>query len=113
MLKFSKNATVSVLVDRKWISNFVSKNGEKPEIITQLEEAGVNILTVRNLHAKIALLKAGKEETLLVGSSNFTKTAMYLSHEAGIYILNDDSGTFKELDYYITELFKSAQPILE
>lgn len=113
MLRSHRNAAVSVLVDRKWVSDFVSKNGEKPEIITQLEEAGVNVLTVRNLHAKIALLKAGKEKALLVGSSNFTKTAMYISHEAGIYMLNDDSGAFEELDYYVTELFKSAQPIVE
>lgn len=113
MLRFYKNATVSVLVDRKWVSNFISKNGEKPEIIAQFEEAGVNVLTVRNLHAKIALLKAATEKALLVGSSNFTKTAMYLSHEAGIYMLNDGSGAFEELDYYVTKLFKSAQPIVE
>ena len=113
MLRSYTNAAVSVLVDRKWVSDFVSKNGEKPEMIMQLEEADINVLTVRNLHAKIAILKTGKKRALLVGSSNYTKTAMYISHEAGIYMLDDDSGTFEEFDYYVTELFKSAQPIVE
>jgi phosphatidylserine/phosphatidylglycerophosphate/cardiolipin synthase-like enzyme len=113
MLRFYKNAAISVLVDRKWVSDFVSKNGEKPDIIVQLEEADINVMTVRNLHAKIALLKTGRTKALLVGSSNYTKTAMYISHEVGIYMLNDDSGTFEELDYYVTKLFKSAQPIVE
>lgn len=113
MLRSYKNAAISVLVDRKWVSDFVSKNGEKPDIIVQLEEADINVMTVRNLHAKIALLKTGRKKALLVGSSNYTKTAMYISHEAGIYMLGDGSGTFEELDYYVTELFKSAQPIVE
>lgn len=113
MLRSFKNATISMLVDRKWISDFVLKYGQKPEIVTQLEEAGVNILTVRNLHSKIILLEAGKENALLVGSSNFTKTAMYISHEAGISILNDNSGAFEKIAFYVTELFKWAQPLME
>jgi len=113
MLKSFRSATISILVDRKWIANFITKNGQKPKIIAKLEEAGVNILTVRNLHAKIVLLEAGKENALLVGSSNFTNTAMYLSHEACICILNDNSGAFEKIHYYVTELFKWARPILE
>lgn len=113
ILKSSKNATISMLVDRKWITNFIKENGQKPEMLTQLEDAGMNILTVRNLHAKIILLEAGKETAMLVGSGNFTKTAMYISHELGICMFNDVSGAFQRIDYYVTELFKSAKPIKE
>lgn len=102
-----------MLVDRKWITNFIKENGQKPEMLTQLEDAGMNILTVRNLHAKIILLEAGKETAMLVGSGNFTKTAMYISHELGICMFNDVSGAFQRIDYYVTELFKSAKPIKE
>jgi hypothetical protein len=112
-LKSYKNATISLLVDRKWISDYVLENGQKPELVEGLEEIGVNIMTVRDLHAKIMLLNAGKEKALLMGSSNFTRTAMHISHEAGVYLLNDTSGVIERIDEYVTGLYRYAQPMME
>ncbi len=113
MLRSSRNATISILIDRKEISKFLRKYGHKPGILTELEETGVNILTVRDLHAKIVFLEAGKEKALLVCSSNLTKTGMHISHETGIYMLNDDPKVFERIERYINWLFKLAQPIME
>jgi phosphatidylserine/phosphatidylglycerophosphate/cardiolipin synthase-like enzyme len=113
MLRSFKNATVSILVDKKEMNKFLRRYGHKPEIITELEDAGVNVLTVRDLHAKIVFLEAGKEKALLIGSSNLSKTAMYKSHEAGIYMLNDDPKVFERIGRYISWLFSLAQPIME
>ena len=108
-----KNAAISLLVDRKWISDCILKNGQKPKLIEELEEIGVNIMTVRDLHAKIILLDAGKEKALLMGSSNFTHTAMHISHEAGVYLLNDVSGVIERIDEYVSRLYRFAQPMME
>lgn len=113
-LRSHKNAKISLLVDRKWITDYQLKNGgQKPEFIKTLEDIGVSVLTIRNLHAKILLLTAGKEKALLLGSSNFTQTGMYISHEADIYFLNDNSGVFEDIEGYVTKLYRDAQPIME
>lgn len=112
-LRSFKNATISVLVDRKDISDYLQKNGHKPQIITELENVGVNISSVRNLHAKIVFLEAGNDKALLVGSSNLTKTGMHKSHETGIYLLNEDPKVFEKMNRYITWLFELAEPLME
>jgi HKD family nuclease len=113
-LRSYKGAKISLLVDRKWITDYQLKNeGQKPEFIEALEDIGVSVLTVRNLHAKILLLTAGKEKALLIGSSNFTQTGMYISHEADIYFLNDNSGVLEDIESYVTKLYMNAQPITE
>lgn len=113
MLRSSRNASVSILIDLKEIVEYVSKYGCKPKMIKELEEAGANILAVRDLHAKIVFLEAGNDKALLVGSSNFTKTGMRISHEAGIYMLNDDPKVFETIGQYINWLFGLARPIPE
>ena len=111
-LRTYKNATVSILVDRKWILRAKLKNGgNKPQFIQDLEDMGVRIMAVRDLHAKIILLSSGKRKALLVGSANFTSTAIHKQHEADVYFDNDNLHVIDEMDKYITKLYQNAVPV--
>lgn len=111
-LRTYKDATVSILVDRRWISKAKQANGgNTPPFIQNLENMGVRIMSVRGLHAKMIFLSSGKRKSLLIGSANLTPTAMHKHHEADIYLNNDNLHVIDEMNKYIINLFQNARPI--
>jgi len=110
VLRTRKNASVLLLLDRKEHKNYIKQHGELPEKLRVLQDLGVRIQTVRNLHAKIVMVENKIEKCLLVSSANLTDTAYNKNHEAGVYIQNEHEEVYDSFRKYIIGILISINP---
>jgi phosphatidylserine/phosphatidylglycerophosphate/cardiolipin synthase-like enzyme len=106
-LRTMKNANVVLLLDRKRFKNAPTKI--KAEI-KNLEDVGVRIHTIRNLHAKIVIVEDNQDRNILITSANLSHQGYYVSHEVGLYCYDcsrDDKEFFNTFSRYITNLIKA------
>lgn len=107
VLRTKKNAAILLLLDRKSHNNYIKQHGDLPDEIKKLQDVGVRVQTIRNLHAKIVMVENKREKCLLVTSANLTDTAYHKSHEVGIYIQSEREDIYDSFGKYVTELLKS------
>ena len=104
-LKTRKNANITIILDKKTYRNTSQKVIFK---LNELEDLGINIHIIRNLHAKIITVENNHEQCLLVTSANLSHNAYFVAREAGIYFQNDQDGIFNSFKKYITDLIKTS-----
>ena len=105
-LRTSKNASITLLLDKK---RYLSAPQIIKTEIQKLEDVGVKVHAIRNLHAKIVTVENNQEKCVLVTSANLSNRAYYRAHEVGLYCHNDIHGIFDDIKKYITELIKSQK----
>lgn len=107
ILRTRKSAAILLLLDKRSHNNYIKLHGDIPEEVKRLQDAGVRVQTIRNLHAKIVMVENRQEKCLLVSSANLTDTAYRKNHEVGIYIQSEREDIYVSFGKYITNLLKS------
>lgn len=110
VLKTRKNAAIFLLLDKKEHNNYIKQHGDLPDEIKRLEDLGVRIQTIRNLHAKLVMVENKQEKCLLVTSANLTDTGYHKSHEVGIYIQSEREDIYGSFVQYLTKVLKIINP---
>lgn len=110
VLRTKKDASVLLLLDRKAHNKYIKQHGDLPDEIKRLQDLGVRVQTIRDLHAKIVMVENKQQKCLLVTSANLTGTAYLKSHEVGIYIQSEREDIYDSFNKYVTKLLKKINP---
>jgi len=105
-----KNASIVIVLDRKSHNNYIKQHGTLPPALKTLEDLGVRIQTVRDVHAKIIMVENNQDKCLLVTSANLTHTAYHKNHELGIYFHNEREDIYDSFAEYIKDLLVRNNP---
>lgn len=106
-LRTVKNANVVLLLDRK---KFLVAPAKIRAEIKNLEDVGVRVHTIRDLHAKIVTVEDNQGKYILLTSANLSHQGYHESHEVGLYCYDcriDDEEFFNTFSRYITNLIKA------